>query len=84
MRSRETIPNPFPEVGGPRRKVHMHFYPVSIWRDDGGWHTLTTRRERTVHVVGQDYADDVFARVCRSALSYEDYLAKVKELEKAR
>jgi hypothetical protein len=81
-RRRVTKDNPNPTIGGPRKKVETYHDPVAIWHDGESWHCLITRVDGPPrYLTNVDAIDDVFSRCCRSALTYEAYIALVPEQE---
>lgn len=77
----EWIAPPPPE----RKKLPVH-WPVAIWQveSDGSWHCLITRAGGTAYLTAVIDVHEVFSRCCLDPLTYEDYLARVKELETER
>lgn len=81
---RESYRNPKPTVGGPRRKVRIIPGVCAIWRDDGAWLCRTDTPESVRLAIGGDDVDDIFSRVCRKAISFEEYGRRVNEYEQCR
>lgn len=76
---------------GTRNKVATYFWPVAIWQDESGWHCVVTRTDRDGKPYKTSYLTDPFeidesivSRCCRAAITHDDYLAKVKEIEDER
>jgi hypothetical protein len=76
---------------GTRNKVATHHWPVALWEDETGWHCVITRAPqggkdyRSAHLTDPVEIDEqIVSRCCRAAITHDDYLAKVKELENSR
>jgi hypothetical protein len=79
------------KIGGARNKTFTYFWPTAIWADEGGWHCVITRAP----LDGHDYKtsvltdpleidESVFCACCRAAITHDDYLRRVADLETAR
>ena len=79
-RNRQTYRNPAPKVGGPRHKISLTWEPCAIWKDDDGWHCLIHGTKATREFTDADTIDDIFSRVCRTAIPYDEYQQRVAEM----
>lgn len=71
--------------------VKTYHWPCAIWLDETGWHCVVTRVPRdkmpgceTTHTTRIERVDSTFSICCRDAITHDDYLAKVKEIEDER
>lgn len=73
LRRRTVRPNDDPnrKPGDSRNKVTVRHLPVAIWWDEG-WDDWCVSIENITHI-GADYADEVFSRCCRAAISKDEY-----------
>jgi len=71
--------------GGRRWRVETNHWPTAIWNNNGDWHCVITRASETSHVIDITAIDEgIFSRCCRAAITHDEYLAKVAEIEGAR
>lgn len=65
----------------PERKKQPVHWPVAIWQQDGEWQCVITRSWGPSHLTGVMNAHEIFARCNRDAISHEEYLKRVEELQ---
>lgn len=79
-RNRQTYRNPNPRPGEPRNKIDMTYEPCAIWKDETGWHCLIHGKKAEREYSDTDTIDEIFSRVCRMAIPYDEYQQRAAEM----